>query len=88
MSLKTVSHVRGVYLFDAALGEAEHVDDITWDQYHGRASHKPANHLAPHWVHILPQGQRGHLNGTEGKHPLKYTIVIFSTRNFIAFPVY
>lgn len=56
-------------LFDAALGDAKHVDDISWDQYHGRQSHEPANHLTPQRVHILPQGQRGHLNGTEGKHP-------------------
>lgn len=61
---------RCLYLFYAALSGTEHVDDITRDQYHGRQSHDPASHLAPQWVHILPQGQRGHLNGTEGKNPL------------------
>lgn len=67
-----------LYLFDAALGGAEHVDDISRDQYHGRQSHEPADHLAPQRVHILPQGQRGHLNGTEGKHPLKYPIMLYN----------
>lgn len=60
----------GWYLFDAALGGAEHEEDIARDQHHRRQSHEPTNHLAPHWVNILPQGQRGHLNSTEGKHPL------------------
>ncbi len=73
--------VRGLYLFDAALGGAEHVDDVARDQYHGRQSHEPADHLAPQRVHILPQGQRGHLNGTEGKHPLQYTIMSFIPYN-------
>lgn len=54
--------------FDAALGAAEHVDDVTRDQHHGRQSHEPPNHLAPQWVHILPQSQRGHLYGAECKH--------------------
>lgn len=67
-----------MYLFDAALGDAEQVDDVARDQYHGRQSHEPANHLAPQRVHILPQGQRGHLNGTEGKHPLQYTVKLVS----------
>lgn len=64
------SNDRGLYLFYAALGGAEHEDGVAWDQYHGRQSHEPANHLAPQRVHVLPQGQRGHLNGTEGKNPL------------------
>lgn len=69
--------VRGLYLFDAALGDAEHVDEVARDQQHGRHSHEPANHLAPQRVHILAQGQRGHLNGTEGKHTLQlYNYVI------------
>lgn len=66
-----------MYLFDAALGGAEHVDDIARDQYHGGQSHEPANHLAPQRVHVLPQGQRGHLNGAEGKYPLQYTIISY-----------
>lgn len=61
---------RCLYLFDAALSGAEHVDDIARDQHHGGQRHEPANQLAPQRVHILPQGQRGHLNGTEGKNPL------------------
>lgn len=73
-----MSRVRGLYLFDAALGGAEHVDGVARDQYHGRQSHEPADHLAPQRVDILPQSQRGHLNGTEGKHPLQYTIKSFS----------
>lgn len=59
-----------VYLFYAALGGAEHVDDVARDQHHRRQCHEPANDLAPHWVHVLPQGQRRHLDGTEGKDPL------------------
>lgn len=74
-------YIKVLYLFDAALGDAKHVDDISWYQYHGRQSHQPADHLTPQRVHILPQGQRGHLNGTEGKHPLQYTIMLFHLCN-------
>lgn len=66
-----------MYLFDAAFGAAEHVDNIAWDEYHGGHCHEPANRLAPQGVHILPQGERSHLNGTKGKHSLQNKIIIF-----------
>lgn len=70
-----------LYLFKAALGDAKHIDDIARDQYHGRHSHEPANHLAPHRKHIFPKSQRGHLDGTKGEHSLQNTI---SACSFIA----
>lgn len=57
-------------LFHAAVGGAEHVDGVAGNQDHGGQSHEPANHLTPQRIHILPQGQRGHLNGTKGENPL------------------
>lgn len=62
---------RSSYLFNAALSGAEHVNDVAWDQHHGRQRHEPTNDLAPHWVHVLAQGQRRHLDGTEGKDSLQ-----------------
>lgn len=59
-----------VYLFDASLRGAEHDDGVSGDQYHGGQSHEPADRLTPHRVHILAQSEGGHLNGTEGEHPL------------------
>lgn len=69
-----MSHGRGPHLFDAALGGAEHVDEVTRDQNHGGQRHEPADHLAPQRVHVLPQGEGGHLDGTEGKHPLQWEL--------------
>lgn len=70
LAVKTLKKKQTVYLFYAALGGAEHVDDVARDQHHRRQRHEPANDLAPHWVHVLPQGQRRHLDGTERKDPL------------------
>lgn len=58
------------HLLNAAAGSAEHVDGVAGNQNHGGQSHEPANHLTPQRIHVLAQGQRGHLNGTEGEHPL------------------
>lgn len=64
-----------LHLFNAAVGATEHVDGIARNQNHGGHRHEPANHLTPQRIHILPQGQRGHLNSTEGEHALKYRFV-------------
>lgn len=58
------------HLFNAAAGGAEHVDGVAGNQNHGGESHEPADHLTPQRIHVLPQGQRGHLNGTEGENSL------------------
>lgn len=76
-----MSDISGLYLFDAPLSGAEHVDYIAWDEYHGRHCHEPANRLAPQGVHILPQAERSHLNGTEGKHPLQNHIITVTAFN-------
>lgn len=66
-----ISCAKGLYLLNAALSDAEHVDNVAWDQYHWRQSHEPSNHLTPERVHVLPEGERRHLDGTEREHPLK-----------------
>lgn len=61
---------RDPHLFNAAAGGAEHVDGVAGNQNHGGESHEPADHLTPQRIHVLPQSQRGHLNGTEGENSL------------------
>lgn len=61
---------KDLHLFNAAAGGAEHVDGVAGNQDHGGESHEPADHLTPQRIHVLPQGQRGHLNGTKGENSL------------------
>lgn len=61
---------KDLHLFNAAAGGAEHVDGVAGNQNHGGESHEPADHLTPQRIHVLPQGQRGHLNGTKGENAL------------------
>lgn len=58
------------HLFHAAAGGAEHVDGVAGNQNHGGESHAPADHLTPQGIDVLPQAQRGHLNGTKGENSL------------------
>lgn len=59
-----------LHLLHAAAGGAEHVDGVAGNQNHGGERHEPADHLTPQRIHVLPQGQRGHLNGTKGENSL------------------
>lgn len=58
-------------LFVRALECEEHVSHVPRDEEHGGQGHAPAHTLAPFREHVIPHGERNHLNRAEEEHALQ-----------------